>query len=43
MLIWSIVLYGAETWKLRAGDQKNLKSFGMWCGEGWRTSVGLII
>jgi len=32
--IWSIVLYGAETWKLRAVDQKQLKSFEMWC---WRT------
>ena len=27
--IWSIALYGAETWTLRA-DQKNLKSFEMW-------------
>jgi hypothetical protein len=31
--IWSIALYGAETWKLRAVDQKHLKSFEMWC---WR-------
>jgi hypothetical protein len=30
--IWSIALYGAETWTLRA-DQKHLKSFEMWC---WR-------
>jgi len=29
--IWSIVLYGAETWTLRAGDQKHLESFEMWC------------
>ena len=27
--IWSIALYGAETWKLRAVDQKHLVSFGM--------------
>jgi len=27
--IWSIALYGAETWKLRAVDQKHLKSFEM--------------
>jgi len=26
-------LYGAETWKLRAVDQKHLKSSEMWC---WR-------
>jgi hypothetical protein len=26
-------LYGAETWALRAVDQKYLKSFGTWC---WR-------
>jgi hypothetical protein len=26
-------LYGAETWPLRAVDQKDLESFEMWC---WR-------
>ena len=31
--IWSIVLYGAETWTLRAADQKYLESSEMWC---WR-------
>ena len=31
--VWSIALYGAETWTLRATDQKNLRSFEMWC---WR-------
>ena len=31
--IWSIALYGAETWKIRAADQKHLESFEMWC---WR-------
>jgi hypothetical protein len=30
--IWSIALYGAETWTLRA-NQKLLESFEMWC---WR-------
>jgi len=30
---WSIALYGAEIWKLRAVDQKHLESFEMWC---WR-------
>jgi hypothetical protein len=29
--IWSIALYGAETWTLRAVDQIHLKSFEMWC------------
>jgi len=29
----SIALYGAETWTLRAADQKHLESFEMWC---WR-------
>jgi len=29
--IWSIALYGAETWTLRAVDQKHLQSFEMWC------------
>jgi hypothetical protein len=31
--IWSIALYGAETWTLRKVDQKHLESFEMWC---WR-------
>jgi hypothetical protein len=31
--IWSVALYGAETWTLRAIDQKHLESFEMWC---WR-------
>jgi len=31
--IWSIALYGAETWTLRAMDQKHLERFEMWC---WR-------
>ena len=31
--IWSIALYGAETWTLRAADQKHLENFEMWC---WR-------
>jgi hypothetical protein len=32
--IWSIALYGAETWTLRKVDQKYLESFEMWC---WRS------
>jgi hypothetical protein len=31
--VWSVALYGAETWTLRATDQKRLESFKMWC---WR-------
>jgi hypothetical protein len=31
--IWSIALYGAETWTLCAVDQKHLESSEMWC---WR-------
>ena len=29
--IWSIALYGAETWTLRTVDKKHLESFEMWC------------
>jgi len=29
--IWSIALYGAETWTLRAVNQKHLECFEMWC------------
>jgi hypothetical protein len=31
--IWSIALYGAETWTFRKLDQKYMESFEMWC---WR-------
>jgi len=31
--IWSMALYGAETWTFRAADQKYLESSEMWC---WR-------
>ena len=31
--IWSMALYGAETWALRVADQKHLESFETWC---WR-------
>jgi len=31
--VWSIVLCGAEIWKLRATDQKHLECFEIWC---WR-------
>jgi hypothetical protein len=31
--IWSMALCGAETWKVRAADQKYLESFEIWC---WR-------
>jgi hypothetical protein len=31
--IWSIALYGAETWALRKVDQKYLESFEMWCSR----------
>jgi hypothetical protein len=29
--IWSIALYSAETWTLRAVDQKQPESFKIWC------------
>jgi len=35
-----VALYGAETWTLRATDQKHLESFEMW---SWRRSVGPIM
>ena len=38
--IWSIALYGAETWTLRSVDQKYLEIFEMWC---WRRSAGPIM
>jgi hypothetical protein len=28
-----VALYGAETWTIRAVDEKHLESFEMWCLE----------
>jgi len=41
--IWSIDLYGAETWMLRAVGQKHLESLNFDAEEGWRRSVGPIM
>jgi len=32
--IWSIALYGYETWTLRSADQKHLESLKCGAGEG---------
>ena len=37
-LIWSVVLYGAETWTMKAADKKKLESFEMWI---WRRILGI--
>ena len=31
--VWSIALYGSETWTLRKLERKYLETFEMWC---WR-------
>ena len=31
--VWSVALYGAETWTLRRNEQKRLEAFEMWI---WR-------
>jgi len=40
--IWSIVLYGAETWTISAVDQKHLEILKCGAGKGLKRSVGLI-
>jgi hypothetical protein len=37
--IWSIAVYGAETWTLHGADQEHLGSFEMWC---WRRMEKII-
>ena len=32
--VWSVALYGAETWTIRAVDQKHLECYEMWCWRG---------
>jgi len=42
--IWSIAVYGAETWTLRTADRKCLESFEMWCWRKMeRRSAGAIV
>jgi hypothetical protein len=41
--IWSITLYGAETWTLRKVDQKYLESFEMCCCRRMEKIVGPIV
>ena len=40
--IWSMALYGAETWTLRAVDQNTWEVLKCRAREGWRRSVGPI-
>jgi hypothetical protein len=40
--VWSIALYGAETWTLRAVDH-TWKVLKCGAGGGWKRSVGLIM
>jgi len=41
--IWSIALYGSETWTLQAVDQKHLEILKCGAGEGWKRSFGPIM
>jgi hypothetical protein len=41
--IWSVALYGAETWTLQAVDRNTRKVLKCGVGEGWRRSVGPIM
>ena len=41
--IWRTALYGAETWTLRAVDQKRLESLKCRIGEEWKRSDGPIV
>jgi hypothetical protein len=41
--IWTIALYGAETWTLRQHITNTWKVFKCGAREGWRRSVGPII
>jgi len=41
--IWSIALYGAETWTLQKVDQKCLVSLKWDAAEGWKRPVARIV
>ena len=38
--IWSVALYGGETWTLRKEDRKGLKLLKCGCGEEWKELNG---
>jgi hypothetical protein len=38
--IWSIVVYGDNTWTLREGNQKYLEMYVVWC---WRRMQTIIL
>ena len=37
--VWSMALYGAETWTLRATDQERMESLGMRCCRRMEKSI----
>ena len=41
--IWSMAMYGDETWTVRAVDQQYLESLKCGAGEGWMRSAGPIV
>ena len=38
MKVWSIFLYGVESWTIKRSDRKRMNSFEMWC---WRRRLGV--
>jgi hypothetical protein len=41
--IWSVALYGVETWAPLKVGQKNQGSFEMWCWKRMERSVGQLV
>jgi len=41
--MWSVAFYVIETWTLRKEIRNTYKIFKCGTGEGWRSSVGLIM
>ncbi len=37
-LVWSVFLYGAESWTIKESDRNRITSFEMWC---WRKMLGV--
>jgi hypothetical protein len=37
-LVWSVFLYGAESWTIRKADRNRIEAFEMWC---WRRLLGV--
>ena len=40
-IIFSVVMYGCESWTIKKAECQRMDAFELWCGEDTRESLGL--